>query len=523
MKKPLTLILMLILFFLFSLSVIAQQPEEVRGIGKEALQPTSRTLSLVTARLLFFAGSTEDYNCREQRECTVKADGSYYYNCFFDQIQDKCLCYSTTDPCGKCKANKPTKCSSSISAEEMYFLCSDDTCERGVEDQSPTPCVLKGKGTVGAYFSYEDCRAVISQPEPETERYCLNANCDCIKTTKCPTGTKSEFAGDINGRLECLSAKEECQPFREFYCLGVDKCVKVTATCGDKPAYSILAGCEEALNFITQQEVCGNGRCGSGENCENCPNDCGICAVFGYCLMNNICQMTKQEECSATFYSTFLECYQNTNLVPEFDCGNGYCNTGEDSDNCPVDCGYCPANLKIDKPCQEAIWLKYPDCKWNEQWCNKKCDEQPPNPNEECYVWADFPYCYYRYSDGCEGRCEWQPQKPCNKGVWDGYPNCKWDTSSCSQEGESCLYDTDCLLTQKCENGKCEDAMIPCKFPRKWIEGKCCTDLQGDGICDTIDVMKWYDWFGIFTIPLLVVVIVLLSSLYYYKKKQEGK
>ena len=52
------------------------------------------------------------------------------------------------------------------------------------------------------------------------------------------------------------------------------------------------------------QGFCGDGVCDSGENCLNCPQDCGVC-----------------------FY-----------------CGDGVCNGNETCSSCPQDCGVCPTN-----------------------------------------------------------------------------------------------------------------------------------------------------------------------------------
>jgi uncharacterized membrane protein len=75
-------------------------------------------------------------------------------------------------------------------------------------------------------------------------------------------------------------------------------------------------------------DTCSNEVCEPpGENCENCPEDCGECPECG----NEVCEPPGE----------------NCKNCPE-DCGecsrcpNGECETGENCENCPEDCGPCP-------------------------------------------------------------------------------------------------------------------------------------------------------------------------------------
>jgi len=74
---------------------------------------------------------------------------------------------------------------------------------------------------------------------------------------------------------------------------------------------------------------CGNGSCENGEDCSNCPNDCGECGPQcgnGECESGEDCSNCPNDcgECAA-------------------ECGNGECESGEGCASCPEDCGECPA------------------------------------------------------------------------------------------------------------------------------------------------------------------------------------
>lgn len=74
--------------------------------------------------------------------------------------------------------------------------------------------------------------------------------------------------------------------------------------------------------------VCGNGQCQGGENCANCPQDCGGCCGNGAC--------DNGENCSS--------CSQDCGSC----CGNGACDWGENCSTCSKDCGACCGNGACD-------------------------------------------------------------------------------------------------------------------------------------------------------------------------------
>lgn len=77
---------------------------------------------------------------------------------------------------------------------------------------------------------------------------------------------------------------------------------------------------------INQFLLCGNGLCGLGESCLNCPADCGACQVCGdlTCNGTETCA-TCVLDCGACLY-----------------CGDGFCKGTENCATCPKDCHACP-------------------------------------------------------------------------------------------------------------------------------------------------------------------------------------
>lgn len=71
---------------------------------------------------------------------------------------------------------------------------------------------------------------------------------------------------------------------------------------------------------------CGNGTCGAGETCVNCPADCGVCPPCG----NGVCEAN--ETCGG--------CPGDCGACPT--CGNGVCEGNETCGGCMQDCGVCP-------------------------------------------------------------------------------------------------------------------------------------------------------------------------------------
>ena len=101
---------------------------------------------------------------------------------------------------------------------------------------------------------------------------------------------------------------------------------------------------------------CGNGTCDEGENCIECPADCGECTGTGdccepqetpgcqdgpvaqcVCIQDAFCCVEQwDEQCVAEV--TQFGCGE---CATGEDCGNGTCDTAESCISCPLDCGSC--------------------------------------------------------------------------------------------------------------------------------------------------------------------------------------
>jgi len=86
-------------------------------------------------------------------------------------------------------------------------------------------------------------------------------------------------------------------------------------------------------------EVCSNGTCGAGEDCSNCPQDCGPCP--GDVCGDSVCGST--ETCSS--------CPGDCGPCPGDVCGDRVCGSTETCSNCPGDCGPCPGDVCGDRFC----------------------------------------------------------------------------------------------------------------------------------------------------------------------------
>src|SRR5262249_27628740 len=127
--------------------------------------------------------------------------------------------------------------------------------------------------------------------------------------------------------------------------------------------------------------VCPNGKCEMGEDCMNCPNDCGVCPPV---CPNGMCE--QGETCS--------NCAADCGACPPV-CGNNTCETASETCmNCQQDCLSCtcahsfcvtggPLNAMCDNCIKNTLCFFEPQCcsmAWDANciakmafWCNKKC------------------------------------------------------------------------------------------------------------------------------------------------------
>ncbi|MGD8653295.1 MAG: S8 family serine peptidase, partial [Desulfobacterales bacterium] len=188
---------------------------------------------------------------------------------------------------------------------------------------------------------------------------------------------------------------------------------------------------EACVDGACVTSVCNeNGTCESGEDCNNCPNDCISGSSSGAVCGNGLCETSDGEDCQncsadcngkqtgrpsgrfccgATEDCSDARCIEGAwscTTVPQsptaYCCGDKVCESAEDSFNCEVDCGPPPY-------CGDGT------CDPGEDQCNCPGDcEDPPEEELDC-------------SDGIDNDCD---------GLTDGSDeDC---VSNCSQRGVSC-------------------------------------------------------------------------------------
>jgi len=239
-----------------------------------------------------------------------------------------------------------------------------------------------------------------------------------------------------------------------------------------------------------EEDNCGNGYCQEymGEDCENCPQDCGPCS--GECDEPGFVP-----DCDGKCRPEWLlgngQCNDGTGGGPggganfncpqwEWDygdcepepvnCGDGWCDweMGEDCESCPWDCGPCGDGdccvphdgpgcedpeivecvCEFDSFCCEEYWddvcvneaIEYCGLWWCEpDWCDQICQEFECGEVEDCWC----------------GDCPWGEQCIDNQ-CWGG-PDCEeicWDKECGEWDGCNCGW---CPPDSVCEDGICLD------------------------------------------------------------------
>ncbi len=180
---------------------------------------------------------------------------------------------------------------------------------------------------------------------------------------------------------------------------------------------------------------CGDGFCALGENCANCPSDCGSCPPCGdgVCLPGEFCH-TCPEDCGSC-------------------CGDGKCANGEDCFFCPADCGGC---------CDNG------DCDFNEtcETCQSDCG--PCCGNGYCAGGEDNFNCPEDCGPACGngacdyGECDWFCEADCDDCCWDGKCNANETCTTCPTDCGPCECVPNCLGKTCGDDDGCGETCGPC-------------------------------------------------------------
>ncbi|MBM4353519.1 MAG: hypothetical protein FJ109_06930 [Deltaproteobacteria bacterium] len=461
------------------------------------------------------------------------------------------LCASEADQCGSCNGD--------CCKEHNNPGCDDETVEACVCAQDPFCCETAWDGIcVNEVTSLkcgvcqtvqcgnqkceagEDCKncpqdcgvcpAACGDGKCDPGEHCENCPKDCgacstkgccvahdqkgckdPAVTKCVC-SKDPFCCTNNWDGLCAAAADTCGSCNGDCCKihnnpGCDDETVEACVCAQDPFC-----CETAWDGICVSEVtslkcgacqtvqCGNQKCEAGEDCKNCPQDCGVCPAA---------------------------------------CGNGQCETGEHCENCPKDCGACSTKgccvAHDQKGCKDpavtkCVCSKDPFC-CTTMWdglcaaaadtcgsCNGDCCKTHNNPGcddetiEACVCKTDSFCCETAWDGICVsevdslacGKCVAAPV--CGDGKCNGVENCQTcpgDCGQCCGNGQcqanlgedSCTCPKDCPddpnSCSKCQcNGSggncyCDDACVAagdCCANACQMCGKC--DACGNGKCD---------------------------------------
>ncbi len=151
---------------------------------------------------------------------------------------------------------------------------------------------------------------------------------------------------DDGGDADCT----ECEVCGDGWCGLGESCANCPEDCGNNcaPCGDGVCSPGEKCYLCPQDcgDCCGNGECGEGEDCLLCPQDCGTCCPNGACDFNETCSTCPADCgdcCGDGWCSEDEDCYNGPADCGGC-CGNGLCDFGESCAICPADCGPCCPN-----------------------------------------------------------------------------------------------------------------------------------------------------------------------------------
>jgi V8-like Glu-specific endopeptidase len=319
--------------------------------------------------------------------------------------------------------------------------CGNGYCESGENEQNcPQDCSGSTEGGLGAACNSEsDCQSGMICVQAPSGSFC------------------TQFCADPQGGTGC-PAPYTCVPLASPPPSGEGVCYDLGGTA-----------------------TCGNGACESGETSQNCPQDCGgsagcdgityegCCAgeTLTYCDDGELKTLdcTGSPSCGWKSEAGYYDCGTNGSGDPsgQFpkscggstgpECGDGKCESGETSQNCPMDCGSA-GPVCGDGTCEsgETSQSCPADCQAPAVCGDGKC--QAPETSESCPLDCDLsskPICGDGKCEGTEtaGNCP----ADCNP---DQLPNCGNGYCETGETPSKCPDDCSGDNPPECGNGYCE-------------------------------------------------------------------
>jgi len=231
-----------------------------------------------------------------------------------------------------------------------------------------------------------------------------------------------------------------------LWCNGAEDCIGGSCQAGTDPCPG--QGCDE-VNDVCVPLVCDNdGTCESGEDCNNCSNDCISGTTSGAVCGNSLCEAGNGEDCVScpadcngkqTGAPSGRYCCGDGDGVNPLPCSNPTCSTGGWS------CTDTPSGGGTTYCCGDGT------CEGAEDFSN-------------CYD-CPAPFCGDLNCDpgedqcDCPGDCGAPPstETNCTDGVdndCDGQTDGNDPDCACGAKGTSCSVDADCC-SNKCRGGAC--------------------------------------------------------------------
>ena len=280
--------------------------------------------------------------------------------------------------------------------------CGNGICEDG---ETPTNCKLDCKPPKptcgdGKCESPQENGFTCPKDCQQTKPVCGNGKCEPQESAL----TCSKDCGTPQDVLKCSKDKckssyEKCEKSK-----GCNKALDCMAKCtstqclqgcalqaqGDFQTFISLAQCAQQAGCLGNSNsgpTCGDGKCEQGESKKNCPADCnqsnagscqGACGNQSKsgCWCDDLCE--KQGDCCS-------DKQKICGAGPK--CGDGKCESGENSKNCPKDCkdtkpvcgnGICEVPTETSKTCEKDCGAppaksckSKSDCASSEVCCNK--------------------------------------------------------------------------------------------------------------------------------------------------------
>ena len=227
--------------------------------------------------------------------------------------------------------------------------CTVDTCDpaTGLCDSLNTCCVEDGECDDDDECTTDTC---------DDDGACLFESIDgCEVVQDCCVASDTDAGCSSDAELEaCVCGLDDfcCDVVWDFQCAntGATECDSGCPACGDD-------ACDEGENCLDCPgdcgvcEPCGNFVCDDDEDCSSCPEDCGACE--GDCCTDNgspgcddaevvACVCAIDPFCCTTEWD--IECANHADNACDVacdECGDGVCGADEDCLLCADDCGAC--------------------------------------------------------------------------------------------------------------------------------------------------------------------------------------